>query len=306
MAIASLIYLVVSQLVIPASFIVALWRGRDRDRLNLLLKALYSGAYLALIGLIGRWDWLSYYLLPILGVLFLATLVGALRRARTLPWLDRDGVKGWLRVGSGALALAFFLAILGFAGKGLFYTDDAVQLAFPLRDGRYYVGQGGNSSLVNYHNASRSQRYALDVVALNAAGSRARGLAPGTLADYAIFGATVHSPCAGTILTAVGDRPDLIPPDTDREQLAGNHVVIACEGVKVLIAHLQAGSLAVQAGASVAVGQPLGRVGNSGNTSEPHLHIHAVRGSDEDVLRGTGVPIVFDGTFATRNRLFLR
>ncbi len=94
---------------------------------------------------------------------------------------------------------------------------------------------------------------------------------------YPIFGATVHSPCDGAVVAAVDGRPDLIPPDTDREQLTGNHVVIACQGVSVLLAHFQNGSVGVQTGARVTNGQPLGRVGNSGNTSEPHLHLQAVR-----------------------------
>jgi murein DD-endopeptidase MepM/ murein hydrolase activator NlpD len=43
-------------------------------------------------------------------------------------------------------------------------------------------------------------------------------------------------------------------------------------------------------------GQRIGRVGNSGNTSEPHLHIHAERD-------GAGVPLRFDGRFPVRNDL---
>lgn len=102
---------------------------------------------------------------------------------------------------------------------------------------------------------------------------------------------------------------DLNPPATDRENLAGNHVVLRCAGtdpgVDVLLAHLRQGSVAVEPGTQVQVGQVVGRVGNTGNTSEPHLHVHAVRTGSGSVLTGEGVPIRFDGRFLVRNSLVL-
>jgi len=65
----------------------------------------------------------------------------------------------------------------------------------------------------------------------------------------------------------------------------------------VVLAHLRQGSVEVAAGEDVAVGSRLGRVGNSGNSSEPHLHIHAVRGRIVDPAEvfasGTPVPMRF-------------
>jgi murein DD-endopeptidase MepM/ murein hydrolase activator NlpD len=55
----------------------------------------------------------------------------------------------------------------------------------------------------------------------------------------------------------------------------------------------------------VQVGDMLGQVGNSGNTSQPHLHLHAERGGAADqILTGEGVPIEFEGRFLVRNSLF--
>ena len=59
----------------------------------------------------------------------------------------------------------------------------------------------------------------------------------------------------------------------------------------VFLCHLQPGSLLVKAGDRVAAGQPLGRVGNSGNTSEPHVHVH-LQDSPDDFM-GEGVPLYF-------------
>jgi len=118
-------------------------------------------------------------------------------------------------------------------------VDEPVHLAFPLHHGWYYVAQGGNSSRLNHHNTDRAQQYALDLVELNAAGIRAMGVYPSEVDRYVIFGETVHSPCDGTIVEAVDGLPDQAPPATDREHLAGNHVVITCQGADVLLVHLQ-------------------------------------------------------------------
>jgi hypothetical protein len=44
-------------------------------------------------------------------------------------------------------------------------------------------------------------------------------------------------------------------------------------------------------------------MGNSGNTSEPHLHVRAVKTGSGPVLEGEGVPVLFDGRFPVRNGL---
>ena len=62
-----------------------------------------------------------------------------------------------------------------------------------------------------------------------------------------------------------------------------------------------AGSVRVRAGANVGVGDWLGSVGNSDNTGEPHLHVHAQRqGSAEAALGGDPRPIQFNGRFPVR------
>jgi hypothetical protein len=104
----------------------------------------------------------------------------------------------------------------------------------------------------------------------------------------------------------VDHYPDLQPPQRDEEHLAGNHVIVECKGVNVLLAHLMEGSIKVGEEDEVVEGQIIGQVGNSGNTSQPHLHIHAERGRDEDkqILEGNGVPITFGGRYLVRNSLF--
>ena len=99
---------------------------------------------------------------------------------------------------------------------------------------------------------------------------------------------------------------DLPPGERDPEHPAGNHVIISCRNVEILIAHMRDKSVAVEAGNAVGMGDLVGRVGNSGNTTEPHLHIHAVEGGSPSVFQGDAVPVFFGRRLPTRNSVFVR
>lgn len=75
--------------------------------------------------------------------------------------------------------------------------------------------------------------------------------------------------------------------------LAGNHVVLdlADGGPYLVVAHLRRGTVAVRPGELVAVGQPLGRCGNSGNSTQPHVHLQVMDDLDPSVA--VGVPMAF-------------
>jgi hypothetical protein len=204
-----------------------------------------------------------------------------------------------MRMSSSLIVLALFLVFAGIALRGYFYGPDGVRMTFPLRGGPYYVAQGGNSTLVNYHNSYPPQQHALDIVALNAFGLRAEGLYPRELERYVIFGEPLYAPCDGEVVEAVDGLPDLIPPAMDSKNPAGNHILLACEDADVLMAHMRSGSLLVGQGDALQTGDPVGRVGNSGNTSEPHLHVHATPPGTRG--EGEGLPILFEGGYLVRN-----
>ena len=84
----------------------------------------------------------------------------------------------------------------------------------------------------------------------------------------------------------------------DENETHGNYVVLDCQVAKVSLLHFKKGSLLVSEGESVVAGQPLGKVGNSGRTTEPHLHIQA------DNALGEGIPISFNGKTFVRNDIF--
>jgi murein DD-endopeptidase MepM/ murein hydrolase activator NlpD len=181
-----------------------------------------------------------------------------------------------------------------------------VRLRFPLRGGCYVIGQGGPRPL-NAHHPVVAQRGAVDILGLDG-GRRGQGILPAELERYAIYGRPVYAPVTGTIRFAVDDRPDAPIGEPDPAHAPGNHVVIEADGVRIVLAHLQPGSVAVRTGDPVEEGALLGLVGNSGNSTEPHLHLHAETTGDG----GATVPVHMlfeapeDGRERHRNDVIVR
>lgn len=77
------------------------------------------------------------------------------------------------------------------------------------------------------------------------------------------------------------------------EAIAGNHVVISlrCSGAFVAMVHLREGSISVAMGDQVTTGQPIAACGNSGNSTQPHVHVQAMDTQDLSIARG--VPMAF-------------
>nr|WP_265013628.1 M23 family metallopeptidase [Marinobacter zhanjiangensis] len=110
------------------------------------------------------------------------------------------------------------------------------------------------------------------------------------------------APCDGTIAKVVDGLPDMPVPVMDPGNRAGNYLAVDCERFFVILAHLKQGSIRVQTGDKVESGQPLGEMGNSGNSSEPHLHVHAQRGLPEAApLGGEPLALTINGVFPVRN-----
>ncbi len=283
---------------IPLVYSLRLLRLDEASLAAWALAAAEAAVIVALVLLLGRWDMAGYYTRIVLLLAFLAALVWSLVRHLARPrWLGPDTLRNrWPSL----LSLLLFGGALAYAIAGIVPSDRSRALAFPLADGRFMVGQGGGNFLLNRHAGHEAQRYAVDITALNAFGLRASGLLPDDLDSYAIFGAAVVSPCDGRIVDTRDGLPDLTPPQRDRDHPSGNRVVVDCGGFDVEMAHLRKGSVAVATGDEVAIGDRIGAVGNSGNTTEPHLHIHAI-----DRRTGTGLPLTFDGRTPVRNSLFV-
>jgi len=306
MVYAQLLGLFVAFVLVPAWLLFSLWQNPGPGRYDWMVRTLHGGIALLTLWLIGRWDWLSYSLRYLIPAAFLVVGILTYRRVAERPFVSGEGPARWFKNKQALIESLIFLVALAFVFRGRAVGKPAVDLHFPLRDGRYYVAHGGKNMTVNMHSRVEPQQYALDIVELTGMGNKARGLLPEELERYKIFGDTVVSPCRGQVLETEGEMPDLTPPDRNPDKPAGNHVVLACKDVKILLAHLKQGSLQVEEGEQVEVGQPLGMVGNSGNTSEPHLHIHAVARGSGDVMAGDPVPLQFQGRYLVRNDIINR
>jgi hypothetical protein len=294
----------VANLLVPLILVAAVAAARQPSRVEALPLAVATAAYLAYIWRASPiWAWVGHSWPAVFAALYVAACVVLAIRLRGVPWMPSS------RRGLAMAMLAFFaillvVEIVYFLGARS-YQGQAVDLSFPLQAGRFQVTQGGSRRLLNSHLSSRAQHYALDIVALGATGRRAEGLRPEALDRYAIFGMPVHAPCPGIVIDVRDGIEDDLRTESETARLAGNYVTLACGDRTILLAHLMNGSPGVARGAEVTAGQVVGRVGSSGNSTEPHLHIHAAAGRITDhtalVTTATGVPMRFDSRFLIRN-----
>ncbi|MGB5497996.1 MAG: M23 family metallopeptidase [Maribacter sp.] len=205
-------------------------------------------------------------------------------------------------IGLHLILIIFFSGLNWFSVKGYIPPENAIDLVSPFRNGKQIVLHGGASPFTNGHFHVKPQNYALDIVGLNTLGMRSTSFAGGAnLDNYVIYGEPIYSPCDGTIVIVVDRYDDQNPPLTDTEHLAGNHILIESEGVEILLAHLKKGSTMVKEGDIVTTNSILGQVGNTGNTSEPHLHMHVERGGNpKTILNGNPVPFTINERFLVR------
>ena len=285
--------------------------ARPRSRLDWLLSALLCAGVSCFMYSSGAvWSWIGFgwRIVP------LAAAAGAVawsaRRLRARPVLPSARsflpLAGIVFRGAMVALIAGMLIDLHMARRA---PAGAVDLWFPLKGGRFAILHGGGGAALNYHHSVPAQAYATDIVALNHRGRRAWGVRPEALDAYEIFDQAVVAPCDGIVSGTSDGAPDAPIGRVDPLKPAGNHVLLFCAvgraGITLLLAHFRSGSVAVARDDRVRRGTLLGRVGNSGNSTEPHLHIHAVRGSETDpgavLATAHAVPLTFNGRFLTRN-----
>jgi murein DD-endopeptidase MepM/ murein hydrolase activator NlpD len=185
-------------------------------------------------------------------------------------------------------------------------------LGFPLR-GTWFVAAA--ASFHTHHRWVVPEEFALDVIQLGAGGGSFRGNGAEN-ADFYAWDAEIRAAASGTVVRVVDRFEDIRPlrgapgESADSygariqaaqqallaqglEAIGGNLVVVDHgDGTFAHYAHLRAGSVAVAVGQRVERGTLLGRLGNSGNSTEPHLHFQLTDGPD--TLLSRGLPVAFD------------
>jgi murein DD-endopeptidase MepM/ murein hydrolase activator NlpD len=153
------------------------------------------------------------------------------------------------------------------------------------------VAWGGSTAAVNYHVFLPDQRWAYDLlVTRDGRSSRNAGVA---LEDYYAYGLPVYAPAAGVVFASHDGEPEVRigQPSWGLAGL-GNYIgVEVSPGEFLFIGHFQPGSVTVDVGDRVSRDQLIARVGNSGNSSEPHVHLHVQ--DSRDAYFGEGIPFYF-------------
>lgn len=191
----------------------------------------------------------------------------------------------------GAWPLGWFANIGGLAYPAdVHSTSPKVVVRFPLNE-RALIGWGGDRLETNYHVIKPNERWAYDILIPPAEVKSSK------LDDYGIYGAKVMAPASGTVVSINNDEKDLVPGSDDFQSMAGNHIYLRLDetGTFLVLAHLKKGSIKVKEGQHVNEGEFLAQVGNSGSSSEPHLHIHHQRQdpSKVSIFFSEGLPLYF-------------
>lgn len=146
-------------------------------------------------------------------------------------------------------------------------------------NGEWYVFWGGANEFVNYHYVYPSQRYAYDLIKLvDESSYKDNGLMN---ENYYAYNQEVVAPANGVVVEIVSTISDQIPGEMDEENAPGNYIVIKHKNNEYsLIAHLKKDSIKVQVGDKVKMGDSLALCGNSGNSSEAHIHFQVMDSQD--------------------------
>ncbi|MEO6818841.1 MAG: peptidoglycan DD-metalloendopeptidase family protein [Ginsengibacter sp.] len=168
---------------------------------------------------------------------------------------------------------------------------NATKLRLPFK-GEWTVIWGGDTKELNYHVESIAQKNAFDIVIENDQGISYKTDGK-TNDDYYAFGKELLAPCDGEVVLVVDGIKDNMPGTLNPMYVTGNTVIIKTANKEYLFfAHFKQHSIKVKQGQKVVTGELLGLCGNTGNSSEPHLHFHIQ--NVEDMIVATGVKCYFD------------
>lgn len=177
----------------------------------------------------------------------------------------------------------------------------ATSMILPFK-GEWTIFWGGDTRELNYHVDYTQQRGAFDIVMTNESNSTYKTDGK-TNADYYAFGKEIIAPAAGEVIQVVDGVKDNIPGVMNTLHVPGNTVIIkTANGEYLFFAHFKQQSIVVKQGQQVKQGELLGLCGNSGNSSEAHLHFQVQNSEDMSTttnLKSFFTEIMVDGVLKT-------
>ncbi|MGY1552635.1 M23 family metallopeptidase [Microbacterium sp. A588] len=212
-----------------------------------------------------------------------------------------------------AVCVLALCIVLAFVAPAFLPDSSTVLVSSPVH-GRWLAMNSPASKVPSHGVRAYGQTYAIDLVSEPVDEVRptfGEGSAMRDPSEYPAFGAPVLAMCDGVVVRASDWRRDhrarssalaviyMMIEGAFRELggpgfAIGNHVTVrGADGVHAMVAHLQRGSVIVRVGETVREGQQLGSCGNSGNTSEPHVHAQLMDRASP--WTGIGIPMAFTG-----------
>ncbi len=165
--------------------------------------------------------------------------------------------------------------------------------------GKWYVFWGGDTKELNQHNPVPNQRYAFDFLIIDKGGKSFKGEGKKN-EDYYVFGKEILAPADGIVTDVINGVRDNKPGSMNPYSALGNAVFIKHSEYEIsVLAHLKYGSIKVKVGDKVKRGHLIGLCGNSGNSSEPHLHYHLQ--NTPIIQDGNGIKVYFEKIYVIRD-----
>jgi murein DD-endopeptidase MepM/ murein hydrolase activator NlpD len=174
-------------------------------------------------------------------------------------------------------------------------TRNKTSFILPFHD-TWHVVWGGDTKELNYHVENVAQKNAFDFLIIGESGKSYKTDGK-TNEDYYAFGKELIAPCDGEIVLVVNGVKENKPGEMNSFDVGGNTVILKTVNNEFLVfCHFKHQSIKVQEGQKIVQGQLLGLCGNSGHSSEAHLHFHIQ--NVEDFNMATGVKCYFQKIIA--------
>jgi len=165
------------------------------------------------------------------------------------------------------------------------------KLILPFKE-EWTVFWGGDTKELNHHVENEAQKGALDIVITDENGKSYKNNREKN-ENYYAFAKELIAPCDAEVVLVVDGIKDNKPGEMNSYFILGNTVILKTNNDEYLLfAHFKQNSIVVKQGENVEKGELLGLCGNSGNSSEPHLHFHIQ--NVEDINKATGAKSYFE------------
>lgn len=169
-------------------------------------------------------------------------------------------------------------------------SRNVTKLQLPFKE-VWTVAWGGDTKELNYHVENTAQKNAFDFLITDPNG-RSFKTDGKSNTDYYAFGKPLYATCDGEVVDVIDGVADNKPGVLNAVDVTGNTVVLKTANNEYIVyAHFKQNSIKVQKGQLVKSGDLLGLCGNSGRSSEPHLHFHIQ--NTNNVAAATGIPAFF-------------